>query len=108
MRNVDKIKSLNNQIEALIRRREELSKEVEKLHKANMEIQAASNAVVISIAIACGEKQEDGSFTLTFPKADLAENISKYRIKARAEGDMRIITVSPSKEAESGTNAEGH
>ena len=108
MRNVDKIKGLQNQLEGLMRQKKELVREIEQLHKANMEIQAASNAVMISVALAVGKQQEDGSYTLTFPKADLADNISKYRIKARAEGDMRIVTVSPSKEAESGTDAEGN
>ena len=110
MRNVDKIKALNNQIDALMRRKVELEKEIEKLHKANMEIQAASNAIMISVAIACGEKQENGSYKLTFPKTDVAKNVSNYRIKATRDGDMRVIRVipAPAKEAEGGTDTEGH
>ena len=108
MRNVDKIKGLNNQIGALIRRKAELEAENAQLRKANAEIQAASNAVMISVILEYGGKEPDGTVSIRIPKVNAVENVSAYRISAKPDGDMRIISIVPVKEAESGTDTEGN
>lgn len=108
MRNVDKIKGLENQLEELKRRNRLLMKEREQLIRASKELQAANNAVMISVAIACGTQRMDGSYKITFPKADVTENLLLYQITAGKDGDNRYILVSPKKEAEGGTDTTRH
>ena len=102
------LKGLRNQNEGLNDQKKTYLRQRDEIKQAATEIQAASNAVMISVAIAYGEKHEDGSFTLSFPRADVLNNCGKYVITAKPDGDMRVITVAPVKEDESGTDDEGH
>ena len=102
MRNVDKIKGLENQIEELKRQKIKLTKDRDTLLNANREIQAANNAVMISVALAYGTAGEDGSITLEFPKVDVAKNLSGYELHGSADGDLRRICVTPRTEAADG------
>lgn len=95
MRNVDKIKGLENQIEELKRQKIKLTKDRDTLLNANREIQAANNAVMISVALAYGTAGEDGSITIEFPKVDVAKNLSGYELHGSADGDLRRISVTP-------------
>lgn len=100
MRNVDKIKGLENQIEELKRQKIKLTKDRDTLLNANREIQAANNAVMISVALAYGTAGEDGSITLEFPKVDVAKNLSGYELHGyAAKGVVRGIRVTPRTEA---------
>lgn len=95
MKNIDKIKSLKNQNEALMRQKANLREDRIQAMKALEEIEAIHTAVMISIAIAYGSRDEQGSFTLTVPKIDVDKNIAEYKVKASADGDIRTIIVSP-------------
>ena len=97
MKNIDIIKGLRNQIQELIRQKAKLTKEREATERALKEIQASNSAVVITIALSYGRVNEDGSYTLKIPRVDVNKNLEEYAISAYADGDERVITVSPRK-----------
>lgn len=99
MRNVDKIKSLENQNEELKRQIVKLRKDCDTLLKANKEIQAANNAVMISVALEYGQRADDGSISIAFPKVDMAKNLTGYELHGYKDGDLRRICVKPRTEA---------
>lgn len=95
MKNIDKIKGLKNQNEALMRQKANLREDRIQAMKALAEIESINTAVIISITLAYGARDEQGRYTLTFPKIDVDKNITEYMVKAFADGDMRTIIVAP-------------
>ena len=91
----DTIIGLENRLRALIDRNEELRRELEALHRANAELSAASNAVMISVALALGEAREDGKRVITIPRVDVKKNNAEYSVYMLLEGDKRVISVEP-------------
>ena len=108
MRKIDEIKGLRNQLEELNRQKVKLIREKETLIKANREMQAAVDAIMITIAKQCGKKGADAEvYELSFPKVDVMENLGRYDIETGVQGDERRILVRRKKEDDDGTVSEG-
>lgn len=108
MRNIDKIKSLEKELgryrkavadrDKLLRKRGE---ELERAHAGALQLQAATDALISSIALAHGEEIiEDGErlgWRLTVQKFDVEEVRKGYEVQARRDektGDY-IVGVVP-------------
>lgn len=109
MRKKDVIKGLNNQLEALKERKNGLKKELAQLKRANAEIQAAVNAIMVSVATAYGAKGTHGELEIRIPKADITSAI-RYEVRAAKDPvtSDTVIRVFERKASENGTDTEGH
>ena len=97
MRNVDKIRGLENQRDALRMQVAKFRKEREDLRAGVKDIEAASAAVTIAIALAYGGEL-DGAAVLRIPRVNVKELNDKYEIHAEVDGDERIIRVTQRKQ----------
>jgi len=90
MRNIDKIRGLENQLEELKRQKEKAAKDRDTLLRANREIQAANDAVMIAVALEYG-KDTQGGYEISIPKVDVAQLLLAWDVSAFADGDRRVI-----------------
>lgn len=92
---IEKLESLKNQVEELKLQKARVLSDLRATAQANREIQAASNAVMISVAQVYGTRGEDGSYTLEIPRVDVAQNLEGYELHGYADGDRRMIRIVP-------------
>ena len=99
MRNVDKIRVLENQLEHERGQVKRLREENTLLHTANTQIRQMCDAVIIEIAKRYGEKrEEDGKllgYRLATSKVDVKAALEAWEIFVEDQGDDRIIGISP-------------
>lgn len=97
MRNIDKIKELEdkvkvltNQRDYLLRKKVRLTNDLDDLKKAHVEIQAVVDAVLLQTAIAYGEMDESGNYTIRMPRPYMNE-LDRYKVVAENDGNTRVI-----------------
>ena len=99
MRNVDKIRTLNNQNELLKRQVKALREQNELLDAANLQLRQIADALIIEIAKDYGEKrEEDGKllgYRLATRKVDVKANLDNWDIQVQDQGDERVIGIFP-------------
>ena len=99
MRNVDKIRTLNNQNELLRRQVKELRERCELMDTANLQLRQIADALIIEIAKDYGEKrEEDGKllgYRLATSKVDVKANLDNWDIQVQDQGDQRVIGIFP-------------
>lgn len=97
MRNVDKIRTLENQNELLKRQVKELRERCELLDAANLQLRQIADAVIIEIAKDYGEKrEEDGKllgYRLATRKVDVKANLDSWDVQVQDQGDERVIGI---------------
>ena len=105
MRNVDRIRVLENQLEHERGQVGRLREENTTLHTANTQIRQMTDAVITEIVKRYGERrEEDGKllgYRLPTKKVDVKAALEAWEIFVEDQGDARIIGISP-READNG------
>ncbi len=96
MRNVDKIRTLENQNELLKKQIDELrayQSKYDNLQKVYNALNLSNMAIMIAVALQFGDQAEDG-YKLVMPKVEVEALLKEYNISAvRGEDNRLIITV---------------
>ena len=104
MRNVDKIRTLENKNELLRRQVKELRERCALLDTANLQLRQIADALIIEIAKDYGEKrEEDGKllgYRLATGKVDVKTNLDNWDIQVQDQGDKRVIGIFPKEKEE--------
>lgn len=104
MRNVDKIRTLENKNELLRRQVKELREQNALMDAANLQLRQISDALIIEIAKDYGEKrEEDGKllgYRLATRKVDVKANLSGWDVQVEDQGDERVIGIFPKEQAD--------
>ena len=105
MRNVDRIRVLENQLEHERKQTAQLRKDNTTLVAANRQIREMTDAVITEIVKRYGEKrEEDGKllgYRLATAKVDVKAALEAWEIFVEDQGDDRIIGIAP-READNG------
>lgn len=106
MRNVDRIRVLENKLEHEHNQVRALREEIIRLLTANSQISQMLDAVIIEIAKRYGEKrEEDGKllgYRLATSKVDVKAALEAWEIFVEDQGDDRIIGISAKEVAQNG------
>ena len=96
MRNVDKIRTLENQNELLKKQIAELrayQSKYDNLQKVYNALNLSNMAIMIAVALQFGDRSED-KYELIMPKVEVEALLKEYNISAvRGEDNRLIITV---------------
>ena len=96
MRNVDKIRTLENQNELLKKQIDELrayQSKYDNLNKVYNALNLSNMAIMIAVALQFGDRSED-KYELIMPKVEVEALLKEYNISAvRGEDNRLIITV---------------
>ncbi|MEA4920641.1 MAG: hypothetical protein VB078_06965 [Clostridiaceae bacterium] len=100
MRNVDRIRVLENQLEHELNQVKKLREENVLLKRANTQISQMCDAVIIGIVQRYGEKRQDDDgklwgYRLPTTKVDVKANVEAWEIFVEDQGSDRVIGISP-------------
>ena len=109
MRNVDKIRTLENQNELLktqVEGMKRLKAQYDNLQKVHDALHVTNNAVMIAVTLLCGEEISEG-YKLILPKVEVEVLLREYEIHSERGADNRLIITVKRREADAEDELQG-